>query len=459
MENQGDEETRIRGTARRRRLALFPLPLQGHLNPMLQLAGILHSRGFSVAIIHTRFNSPLKSNYPHFTFHPIADGLSERQVSTTAAADLLKMLQVQDTCASGLRDCLGELLMSEEPVACLIVDSWWLSSKSVADSFGLPRMVLRTGSVTSFLGFSALVLLQENGYLQESQPEEAVPELPPLQIRDLPTLKPHDSQGRYSFIVAMIEQFKTSSGIIWNSFEELEPPSMTKFRRDFPVPSFPVGPFQKNFPASSSSLLPPDRSCISWLDAQHPKSVLYVSFGSIAAIDEGQFLEMAWGLESSAQPFLWVIRPGLVGGWEWPGPLPSGFMERTGGRGHVVKWAPQQEVLGHGAIGGFWTHSGWNSTMESICEGVPMMCSPFFGDQMTNARYVKDVWRNGLVFEPDEMKRGEVEETIRRLMAEKEGEDMRERALWLKEKVELSLSQGGSSHHSLESLVTYILSF
>ncbi|XP_052186940.1 UDP-glycosyltransferase 76B1-like [Diospyros lotus] len=427
---------------------------------MLHLARILHSRGFSIAIIHTRFNSPTTSNCPHFTFHLIADGLLESHAST---ADVIALIsQLNANCVSPFKACLAELLASaDEPVACLITDAVWHFSQSVADSLGLPRIILRTSSVSAFLAFASLLLLHENGYFptQDSQVEEALAELPPLKIKDLPTISTNNSEDLYSFIRAMTSQAKASSGIIWNSFEELEPPAMTKIRRDFPVPSFPVGPFHKYFPASSSSLLPQDRSCISWLDTQPPKSVLYVSFGSIAAMDEGQFLEMAWGLESSAQPFLWVVRPGLVGGWEWPGPLPSGFMERTRGRGHVMKWAPQQEVLGHGAIGGFWTHSGWNSTMESICEGVPMMCSPFFGDQMANARYVKDVWRIGLVVERDEMKRGEVEETIRRLMAEKEGEDMRERAQWLKEKVELSLSQGGSSHDSLESLVTYILSF
>ncbi|KAF3454615.1 hypothetical protein FNV43_RR05063 [Rhamnella rubrinervis] len=108
---------------------------------------------------------------------------------------------------------------------------------------------------------------------------------------------------------------------------------------------------------------------------------------------------MAWGLASSQQPFLWVVRPGLVSGLDWIELLPKGFREGVGERGCIVKWAPQQEVLAHEAVGGFWSHCGWNSTLESISEGVPMICKPCFGDQKVNARYVIHEWRVGIELE------------------------------------------------------------
>ncbi|THG14743.1 hypothetical protein TEA_028158 [Camellia sinensis var. sinensis] len=292
----------------------------------------------------------------------------------------------------------------------------------------------------------------------DSQLESPVLELPPLKVKDLPTISTRNHEVFYKLIGSMVKETKASSGIIWNSMEDLEQSTLATVRQVFPVPSFPIGPFHNYFPASSSSLLAQDKSSISWLDTRPPKSVLYVSFGSIASMDEAEFLEMAWGLANSAQPFLWVVRPGLVRGSKWLEPLPSGFMETNGGRGYIVKWAPQQEVLAHPATGGFWTHNGWNSTLESICEGVPMICSPCFGDQMVNARYVSNAWRIGLQFESG-MERGVVEKAIRRLMVEKEGEEERERILCLKEKVGFCLKQGGSSHHYLESLISYILSF
>ena len=82
-----------------------------------------------------------------------------------------------------------------------------------------------------------------------------------------------------------------------------------------------------------------------------------------------------------------MVRPGLVRGLtaHEATRLPDGFEAATRGRGMVVAWAPQEEVLRHGVVGGFWTHNGWNSTTASMCEGVPMLCRPCFGDQMAAA--------------------------------------------------------------------------
>ncbi|GFY82158.1 UDP-Glycosyltransferase superfamily protein [Actinidia rufa] len=300
-----------------RRLLLFPIPSQGHINPMLQLANILHSTGAfsSITVIHPHLNSPNPTNHPHFTFLPIPDGLSENEASTRDVAAFLSVLN--RNCAGPFRDCLAELLAEEESVACLITDAWWLfSQQAVADGFGLPRIVLRTGSVASFLGFAALPLLREKGYLpkQDSQLEEPVPELPPLKVKDLPTVPTHNSENFYNLVAAMVKETKSSAGLIWNSFEDLEQSPLTKFRQEFPIPNFSIGPFHKYFSASSTSLLAHDTSSIPWLDTQPPKSVLYVSFGSVVEMGGNEFQEIAWGLAYSLQPFLWVVRPGLEGG-------------------------------------------------------------------------------------------------------------------------------------------------
>lgn len=173
---------------------------------------------------------------------------------------------------------------------------------------------------------------------------------------------------------------------------------------------------------------------------------------------EAQFLEIAWGLANSKQPFLWVVRPGSIHGSEWLGPLPKGFLENLDGRGHIVKWAPQLEVLSHPAVALFWTHNGWNSTMESTCEGVPMICSPSFGDQLVNARYVSDVWRVGVHLE-GKLERQEIERAIRKVMVEAHGKDLKERIINLKMQAKQCLMTGGSSNQPLDRLVEHILSF
>ncbi|GMH04240.1 hypothetical protein Nepgr_006079 [Nepenthes gracilis] len=445
-----------------KRLVLFPLPLQGHLNPMFQLADILHSKGFSISVIHTHFNAPNPDNHTNFTFHPIADGLLETEASTADVIGLFAALNAK--CVSPFRDCLSQMLSDQgEPIAFLITDAFWPFTQAIADGLKLPRIVLRTTNISSFVCFAAFPLLRQKGYLpiQDNRLEEPVAELPPLKVKDIPRVSTADPEVVFEFACRTCNEVKASRGLIFNTFEELEESALSAIRQEFGIPVFPIGPFHKRIPPSSSSILPPDKSCISWLNNQSPNSVLYVSFGSIVAIKEAEFLEIAWGLANSMQPFLWVIRPGLVRGSSSGSgathPLPDELAEMVAGRAHIVGWAPQLDVLAHPATGGFWTHSGWNSTLESVCEGVPMICLPKFADQMANARYVSDVWKVGIQLE-NGLGRQNVEKAVRRLMVEKEGEEMRERIACLKEKATLCLAEGGSSHKYLENLASHMLS-
>ncbi|XP_048421689.1 UDP-glycosyltransferase 76B1-like [Pyrus x bretschneideri] len=450
-----------------RRLILCPLPFQGHINPMLELANILHSKGFSIAIIHTNFNSlnPSTRN-PHFTYHSIPVDLTETEASIKDLTVVLSILNAK--CVEPFRECLAELLSdgmnSENPIACLISDPLFNFTRSVAESFKLPTIILRTGCAASFAVYIAFPLLKKKGLLTNtgSRLEEPVIELSPIKARDLPTMPNCDAEDLYQLITNMVNESKASYGLIFNTFEDLEGHALATIRQEYHpnIPVFSLGPFHKCGPttsSSSSSLLAQDQSCISWLNAQAPKSVVYVSFGSMAKIDQAQFLEIAWGLANNGQPFLWVVRPGLVQGSDWLETLPDGLLKALNKRVHVVKWAPQKEVLAHPAVGAFWTHCGWNSTLEGICEGVPMICTPCFGDQMVNARYVSDVWKVGMQLEHG-IERGEVERTIRRLMVEEEGEEIKDRALKLMEAANLCHKEGGSSYQFLDGLVQYVLS-
>ena len=162
MENQIDTQMEQR---KGRRLVLFPLPFQGHINPMLLLATILHSKGFSITIIHTNFNSLSPSNFPNFTFHTIPDGILESEASSKDVIALAKLLNTK--CVEPFRDCMVKLLsdVSEEPISCLISDAFFYFTQAVADSLRLPRVVLRTGGLSSFVVFAAFPLLRERGYL------------------------------------------------------------------------------------------------------------------------------------------------------------------------------------------------------------------------------------------------------------------------------------------------------
>lgn len=116
-----------------------------------------------------------------------------------------------------------------------------------------------------------------------------------------------------------------------------------------------------------------------------------------------QFVEFAWGLANSKQPFLWITRPNLVTG---EAVLPPEFLEETIHRGLIATWCNQEQVLAHPAIGGFLTHSGWNSTVETICNGVPIICWPFFAEQQTNCWYSCTKWGIGMEIDTDVKWRG-----------------------------------------------------
>ena len=277
-----------------------------------------------------------------------------------------------------------------------------------------------------------------------------MPELSPLKVKDLPLESQHD------FLAALVKETKSAKGIICNSFEELESSAFARVQIDLPIPVFLIGPLHSHSPASSSSTSGQDQTTMSWLDTRPPNSVIYVSFGSIVTMSKYDVVEIAWGLAHSMQPFLWVIRSGLVVDVEENDPLREGFFDYLEGRGHIVKWAPQNDILAHPAIGGFLTHCGWNSTLESISAGVPMICLPLFADQAINARYVSEEWNIGLQLEAG-VKREDVVKAVRRLMVEEEGEDMRNRVRSLKEQAKLAVTEGGSSYKSLESLTSFLI--
>ncbi|KAG2262688.1 hypothetical protein Bca52824_069767 [Brassica carinata] len=451
------------------RVVLFPLPIQGCINPMFQLAKILHSRGFSITVIHTRFNTPKASNHPLYTFLEIQDGLFEAEASTRDTSllnprlkpnvSLFSTVSRSNSCEAPFRDCLTKLLQSEteerkQTISCLIDDSGWIFTQPLAQSLNLSRFVLSTYKVSFFVGHFVLPKLRRERYLQP-QAEE----FPPLRKKDLLRILDEETEVLDSYSDMILETTKASSGLVFvSSCEELDEDSLRQARREFQVPIFAIGPSHSYFPGSSSSLFTPDQTCIQWLDKQEDKAVIYVSFGSVVNISETELLEIAWGVRNSDQPFLWVVRVGMVNGTKWIEAIPEELMERLKEKGKIVKWAPQQDVLKHRATGGFLTHNGWNSTVESVCEGVPMICVPSVWDQLLNARFVSDVWMVGLHLE-GRVERDEIERVVRKLLLEPEGEVIRERMQLLAEKVGRSVKQNGSAYRSLEHLVDHISSF
>ncbi|KAJ3695467.1 hypothetical protein LUZ60_000844 [Juncus effusus] len=290
-----------------------------------------------------------------------------------------QILALNNVCEMPFRNCLIKIISDrkDKKIACLITDMHLYNMQAVSRQLGVATMVLRTSSAAGTSWFVNFPLLLEKGYIpiQESRMDELVEELPPFRVRDLLRMDKSDQDNVSKVVERDTKAARNSSSVILNTFDAIESAEIERLRRDFSVPVFAIGPLHKISSHLQTSLLSQDLSCLGWLHTQSIESVLYVSFGSLASMNYDEFVETAWGLANSGQPFLWVIRLGMISGMDSIN-LPDGFEEATHGRGVTVSWAPQIEVLAHKAVGGFWTHVGWNSTLESISEGVPMLCRP-----------------------------------------------------------------------------------
>lgn len=245
------------------------------------------------------------------------------------------------------------------------------------------------------------------------------------------------------------KSINSADRVICNSAQNLEPGAFTLAPH-----IIPVGPLlaSNRLANSAGQFYEYDTDSLEWLNQQPESSVVYVSFGSYAILDLAQFQELALGLELTHRPFLWVMRPDAVGKQEFP----EGLIERIESRGRIVGWANQQKVLSHPSVGCFVSHCGWNSTMESVSNGVPMLCWPYYADQFINRSYICDIWRVGLQLGQDHgviVTSDEIKEKIDRLVGDNE---LKEKALQLKEMMVSSAREGGSSHQNLHNFITWL---
>ena len=245
---------------------------------------------------------------------------------------------------------------------------------------------------------------------------------------------------------------KKTDWLLCNSTYDLEPAAFNL------APQIrAIGPLlaSNNDQASSD---PEPSTCLKWLEQQRPNSVIYVAFGSFTILDTTQFRELAFGLELSNRPFLWVVRTNITEEAKDGGLFPEGFLERVANKGLIVNWVPQQKVLSHRSVACFISHCGWNSTVEGVSYGVPFLCWPYFADQFINQSYICDVWRIGLGLNRDGrgvITRDEVRTKVERVMND---EEMKERALSYKEMAANSVNEGGSSNRNFRNFIEWMKS-
>ncbi|KAL1542120.1 7-deoxyloganetic acid glucosyl transferase [Salvia divinorum] len=357
------------------------------------------------------------------------------------------------------------------PATCFVADGSFGFAADFAEENGLPLVYFRTPSAAYFWAFFQvydLIQAQEIPIKGKSM-DGLVKGIPGmegfLRRRDLPSLFHADDVNDYLLqsLAAATRQIVRAQAVIFNTFEDLEGPILSAMLEKLPR-VYSIGPIheqqksrlvEKKSEASivAGNLWPEDRSCIDWLNVQPLRSVIYVSFGSITVVTREQLMEFWHGLVNSSRRFLWVMRPDSITGGDQ---IPAELMEGTKEKGYLVKWAPQEEVLNHPAVGGFLTHSGWNSTLESIVAGVPMICWPYFGDQTINSRFVSEVWKIGLDIK-DSCDRLIIEKAVREVMEVRKDEFL-ERADGMAKMAKKAVERGGSSYTNLDALIEYIKS-
>ncbi|XP_057838103.2 anthocyanidin 3-O-glucosyltransferase 7-like [Cryptomeria japonica] len=451
---------------------LIPLPAQGHVNPMMQLAWKLVSNEFFVTFLNSdsNHNRILTANTPNSFFDNI------RMISVPveiAPIDTLKGIEngiealAKDMGPSVIDRVIQEINAREEEnkVTCIIADVWMcFGLQPVATLHKLPLAAFHTSPVSLFAMryFSAhlvsLGILHSDGIAKEEKKMKYLPCMPALHSGDLPWLW----AGEYMFRkgIRMGEEIKAIKWVLFNSFSEIEAPVVETLSKEVGVyPIGPLIPLEFLHSRTSTKVLPSfwknDTDCLQWLDKQCAHSVIYISFGSLAGLSEKQLEELALGVEATRRPFLWVVRSDLMKGSK--AIFPAGFLERVRDRGCLVSWVPQLEVLTHPSIACFVTHCGWNSVQESITMGVPMLCWPHFSDQFLNRTYVVEVWKLGLSFNANSqgiIEQGEFVKSVEILLESEQGLKIREEAKKLKIIARDAVKDGGSSSNNFNLFVT-----
>ncbi|KAF8041862.1 hypothetical protein BT93_A0453 [Corymbia citriodora subsp. variegata] len=466
-------------------LVFIPLPAIGHLVSMVEMAKLLVDRdeqlSVTVLIMKFPFDSMIDSSVESFTASVttrIRFVLLPQRNPSPETSSMAFIYQFVENHKADVRQAVADLSGCSLPrLKGLVVDMMCTSMIDVAVEFGIPSYVF-IPSGAAFLGLMLyLQSLQDEQRMDLTRLNSSDAELDfPCFANPLPAAKflPSEvlkKEDRPIFL-GHARRFRESKGILVNTFAELEPRAVEALAGLGAPVVYPVGPILNIEVESKKSF-----EILDWLHQQPDASVVFLCFGSHGSFDEDQVKEIACALERSRCRFLWSLRqPPAKGKLEAPCDyadpaevLPEGFLDRTAGVGRVIGWAPQVAILAHRAIGGFASHCGWNSTLESIWFGVPIATWPHYAEQQFNAfqlvmelglaAEIKMDYRRDLIQGSDSIVMAdEIEGGIRRLMEGEEAEERRKKVKEASEESRKALMEGGSSYLSLGRFIEDVTS-
>ncbi|KAJ8452760.1 hypothetical protein Cgig2_005096 [Carnegiea gigantea] len=465
-------------------VVLYPSPGIGHLISMVELGKLLISRSPSLSITilspSFRFNtgsyssyiSSVSSVFPSITFHTLPP---------------IPLLRGDPGNYSDMEEIIFETLRSNNPnvhqflnslsrscpVSAFVIDFFSYPALEISRSFQIPTFFFVTSGASVLALFHNLPVFDKlagDGYRNLGTTPFHIPGLFSVPANHM--IEPMLDRGpTYYEFVKMAESLRNSDGIIVNTFESLEPRAVKGLKEGSCLPGilippvYPIGPLIAYRGGEGGG--GERNECLSWLDSQPSRSVVYLGFGSRGVFSAKQLGEIAVALERGGVRFLWVIRapPSEDRADQFlppPAPdlnslLPVGFLDRTKDRGFVAKsWVPQIDILGHKAVGGFVTHCGWNSTLEAVCAGVPLVAWPLYAEQRFNKILLVEEIKIALPLNESDDRfvcSDEIERRVKQIIVSEEGEAVRKRVLQLSAEAKAALGEGGTSKMALAKLV------
>jgi hypothetical protein len=460
-------------------IVLYPTPAIGHLISMVELAKLIltHQPSLTVHILiapqpynagsTAPYISAVSSTTPSITFHNLPNVTLPPTSSPNHETLTFELLRLNNP---NLHQSLLSISKSYT-VRALIMDFFCSHAISVAANLSIPGYYFFTSGAGCLAYFLYLPTMHRSSTksFKDLNTLLDIPGIPPIPSSDSPKPVLDRNDDAYKCFLDCSFSFAKSAGIIVNTFESLEPRVIKAISDGLCVPDGPTPPIFCIGPliASSNERDEAAPECLRWLDLQPSRSVVFLCFGSLGLFSMEQLKEISVGLERSGLRFLWVVRnpptqDHSLAVTAQPEPdldllLPEGFLERTKERGLVVKsWAPQVAVLNHESVGGFVTHCGWNSVLEALRAGVPMVAWPLYAEQRLNRVVLVEEIRIALPMKESEngfVNAAEVEKRVRELMESEEGKSIRERIVWMKNEAKAALSdQSGSSRMALANL-------
>lgn len=358
-------------------------------------------------------------------------------------------------------------------VRALVLDFFCSSAFPVAEEFGVPAYYFFTSGAAALAGYFYFPTIDGEiggSFRDLVNTQIRIPGLPMLRAVHMPEPVLDRNDPAYNDILYFSLLLQKSNGILVNTFEYLEPIPIKAIANGSCVPNAPtppiyyIGPIISQHDNSETS-----HKCLTWLDQQPRKSVVFLCFGSRGSFSLDQIKEIANGLEQSGHRFLWVVKRPVSNGnskqivqidaeFDLGTIVPHGFLERTAGKGMVVEsWAPQAEVLAHVSVGGFVTHCGWNSVLEAVVVGVPMIAWPLYAEQYVNRAALVEDMKMAIAVEQREgdgfVTGDELERRVRELMDSERGRELREWSSRMREEALTAWGESGSSSIALDNLV------